>query len=118
MGLAFHVLLLLFHWPRLSRVKHVSPIHHAICFARISSVSLVLCLGRTAHSACMKCATHRMPLMVPLRLQAVREDHFQKVLLERPSDGPILVAVGRHRSVRSSGATPLHVGFAVLLAMS
>ena len=31
-----------------------------------------------------------MPLLVPLRLQAVHEDHFGKILSEQPSDGPIV----------------------------
>ncbi len=59
--------------------------------------------------------------MVHVRLQADREDHFRKVSLEQPSDGPvvvsssssmystILVAVGRHRTARSTEATSLHV---------
>ena len=53
------------------------------------------------------------------RLQAVRKDHFRKVSSQRPSDGPILsssplcgtilAAVGRHWSVRPTGALPSYV---------
>ena len=72
----------------------------------------------------MKCATRHMPLAVPLRLQAVHEDYFEKSRqgghLMVPSCSAALssmysttlVAVGRHPSVRSSEATPLHVGLA------
>ncbi len=76
MGLGSHVLVLQFCWPRLCCVNHISHIQQAVRPARISSVSLVSRLGRMAHLACMKCATHRMPLVIPLRLQLVREDHF------------------------------------------
>ena len=36
--------------------------------------------------------THYTLLVVPKRLQAVREDRFGKVLSEWPSDGPILTS--------------------------
>ena len=42
-------------------------------------------LGRLAHLVCLKCTMLHMPLVVPLRLQAV-----QKVSSERPSDFLIL----------------------------
>ena len=58
-------------WPRLDRVNHVSCVHHATRLARIGPVSLVLRLGHLAHLARMNCATRRMLLVVPLRLQAL-----------------------------------------------
>ncbi len=40
----------------------------------------------------MRCGTHCVPLMVPLRLEAVHEDHFRKILLDRSSDGPVVLS--------------------------
>ena len=89
-GLVVHVLLLWSCWPRLGRVNHVSCAYHATRLARISSVSLASRLGRMAHLSCMKCATRCMLLVVPLRLQAVREDHLRKTSSEQSTDGLIV----------------------------
>ena len=42
--------------------------------------------------ACVGCFMRYVLLVVPLRLQAVREDHFYKVVLDQPSDGSIMVS--------------------------
>ncbi len=41
--------------------------------------------------ACIGCSMRCMLLVVPPRLQPVREDHFQNVLSEQPPDGPIVI---------------------------
>ncbi len=66
-------------WPRLDHVSHTPYVHHAVYAARITSAGSVSRLGGLAHLVCMERATRHMPLMVPLRLQAVREDHFGKI---------------------------------------
>ncbi len=45
--------------------------------------------------------------MVHVRLQAVRKDHFQKVLLEQLSDGPIVISSPlKHVQHHSGGRWP------------
>ena len=34
---------------------------------------------------------HHVPLVIPLRLRMVREDHFRKISSERPCGGPSVV---------------------------
>ncbi len=42
--------------------------------------------------ACVGCFMRHVLLVVPLRLQAVHEDHFCKVVIDQPSDGCIKVS--------------------------
>ncbi len=47
--------------------------------------------SHTARLAYDNYSTHRMLSVVRLRLQVVREDHFQKVVAGRPSNGSTVV---------------------------
>ena len=63
----------------------ITCIHQAPC---ISAVGYISHLG---HADCLCMYKPSALELVRLRLQAVREDRLQKVSLEQPSDGPIVI---------------------------